>query len=240
MRDSFVFYRSFYEAMQGLSDEQKGQCFEVLANYAINGIEPDNMNPVVRLFFLMAKPIMDSNNQKYENGKLGGRPKNQAETKIKPNDNQTITKQKSKQNQTETNVKCKMLDVRCLNNNIPSSEGGKTEKINFALSEINSVFEKYGLPKVLKLTDQRKIKLKQRIKDVGSFKNFVGEVEKALAESSFLRGDNSRSWAADFDFFLQASSWQKVLEGKYADKQRNNDADYWAELEKRVAEAENA
>ena len=89
------------------------------------------------------------------------------------------------------------------------------------------------------MTDQRKIKLKQRIKDVGSFKNFIGEVEKALAESSFLRGDNSRSWSADFDFFLQASSWQKVLEGKYADKQRNDDADYWADLEKRV-EAANA
>lgn len=239
MRDSFVFYRSFYEAMQGLSDEQKGQCFEVLANYAINGIEPDNMNPVVRLFFLMAKPIMDNNNQKYENGKLGGRPKNQTETKIKPNNNQTITKPKPSENQTETNVDVD-VDVRCLNNNnIPSNEGGKTEKINFALSQINAVFEKYNLPKILKLTDQRKIKLKQRIREVGGFNNFLGEMEKALAESSFLRGDNSRSWSADFDFFLQASSWQKVLEGKYADKQRNDDADYWADLEKRV-EAANA
>jgi hypothetical protein len=92
MRDSFVFYRSFYEAMEGLSDAEKGQCFEALANYAINGEEPRNMTPVVRLFFIMARPQIDKNNQRFENGKNGGRSKNQTETKNKPNENQTETK----------------------------------------------------------------------------------------------------------------------------------------------------
>lgn len=92
MRDSFVFYRSFYEAMHDLSDEDKGKCFETLANYAINGVEPDDMEPVVRLFFVMAKPQIDKNNQRFENGKNGGRPNNQTETKQKPKNNQTETK----------------------------------------------------------------------------------------------------------------------------------------------------
>ena len=43
-------------------------------------------------------------------------------------------------------------------------------------------------------------------------------MEVALAESSFLRGDNDKGWQADFDFFVQKSSWQKILEGKYKDK----------------------
>ena len=43
----------------------------------------------------MIKPQIDANNRKYQNGKLGGRPKNnQNETKIKPKINQTITKTK--------------------------------------------------------------------------------------------------------------------------------------------------
>lgn len=98
MRDSFVFYRSFYEAMQGLSDEEKGRCFEVLANYAINGVEPAGLEPVERLFFTLAKPQIDKNNQKYENGLKGGRSKNQTETKNKPNENQTKTKHEANVN----------------------------------------------------------------------------------------------------------------------------------------------
>lgn len=157
------------------------------------------------------------------------------------NFNRCSTVEKKENNQNQPLSENRKQKTENINNNIPSNEGGKTEKINFAISQINEVFSKFGLPKILKLTEQRRTKLKQRIREVGGFNNFLGEMEKALAESSFLRGDNSRSWSADFDFFLQASSWQKALEGKYADRQRkDDDADYWAELEKRVAEAENA
>lgn len=107
MRDSFIFYKSFFEAMQGLSDEQKGQCFDALASYALTGEEPSLENPIIRLFFTMAKPQIDVNNQRFENGKRGGRPRKQDITEeypeIEPNKNQTITKIKPKNNQTETN-----------------------------------------------------------------------------------------------------------------------------------------
>ena len=68
------------------------------------------------------------------------------------------------------------------------------------------------------MTDERKNKLKQRIKDAGGFDEFINQMEKALDESSFLRGDSGK-WRADFDFFLQKSKWQKAVEGGYADKE---------------------
>ena len=74
------------------------------------------------------------------------------------------------------------------------------------------------MPQIKILTDERKNKLKQRIKDAGGFDEFINQMEKALDESSFLRGDSGK-WRADFDFFLQKSKWQKAVEGGYADKE---------------------
>ena len=88
----------------------------------------------------------------------------------------------------------------------------------FDIEKINSVLEKYSLPQIKILTDERKNKLKQRIKDAGGFDEFINQMEKALDESSFLRGDSGK-WRADFDFFLQKSKWQKAVEGGYADKE---------------------
>ncbi len=73
------------------------------------------------------------------------------------------------------------------------------------------------MPKVQKLTDDRRRKLKLRCEETGGYDEFIGQVEAALANSSFLRGDNRQGWRAGIDFFLQRSSWQKVLEGVYND-----------------------
>ena len=102
-----------------------------------------------------------------------------------------------------------------------SKDENKQERILFSsekIEKINSVLEKYSLPQIKTLTDERKNKLKQRIKDAGSFDEFINQMEKALDESSFLRGDSGK-WRADFDFFLQKSKWQKAIEGGYADKE---------------------
>lgn len=121
MRDSFVFYRSFYEALLGMSSENQGDCLMAVANYAINGIEPEGMTPEVRMFFTLVKPQIDKNNQKYENGKNGGRPNNQTETKIKPKNNQTETKPKANVNDN--------VNVNVNLNNIPPKNKFSDENI---------------------------------------------------------------------------------------------------------------
>ena len=68
--------------------------FDALCNYALNDVEPELTGAPSAMFKLL-KPQVDANNRRYENGKKGGRPKqNQTETKTKPNNNQTKTKTK--------------------------------------------------------------------------------------------------------------------------------------------------
>jgi uncharacterized phage protein (TIGR02220 family) len=129
-RDSFVFYRSFYEAFCDLDDENALACFHAIAKYALDGEEPEGKN-IVTAIFKTIKPIIDKNNKRYENGKKGGRPKNEApespeipeepqaaggddpgqteddipEPEPKPNKNQIKTELKPKDNQTKTKLK---------------------------------------------------------------------------------------------------------------------------------------
>lgn len=97
MRNSFVFYRSFYEAIKNLPRDIQGEIYTAIMEYGLYGNETDNLKPIARSIFMLVKPIMDANYSRYENGCKGGRPKggnNQTETKLKPKKNQTETKQK--------------------------------------------------------------------------------------------------------------------------------------------------
>ena len=100
MRDSMVFYRSFAEALDHLPSDQYKEAMQAILHYALDGTVPE-CEGIAYAIYIMAKPQIDANNRKYENGKKGGRPSKQNETKEKPNNNLTETKK----NQTKTKVK---------------------------------------------------------------------------------------------------------------------------------------
>lgn len=98
-RDSFVFYRSFFEAISELKEKDQASVLLAICDYALNGNER-KLNGISAAMFMLMKPNLDANQRKYENGKKGGRPKTEKE----PNANQNKTKKqaKDKQNITET------------------------------------------------------------------------------------------------------------------------------------------
>ena len=90
MRESFVFYESFYLALSELSAAQQGKIYTAICRYALYGEEPELKGASAAVFKLI-KPQIDANNRRYENGKKGavhgikgGRPKNPKETPKKP------------------------------------------------------------------------------------------------------------------------------------------------------------
>lgn len=88
MRDSFVFYRSFFEAIKIQPKEIQTDIYSAIFDYIFNDKQPDGLNPMVQSLFILIKPQLDANNQRYENGKkgaeygkLGGRPRKDGELK---------------------------------------------------------------------------------------------------------------------------------------------------------------
>ncbi len=88
-KDSFIFYRSFYEAVEGLEDVDRLAVLDAICKYALNQKETE-LQPVPKALFTLVKPQLEANHKKFINGSKGGRPK----TKTKPKDNLTKTKPK--------------------------------------------------------------------------------------------------------------------------------------------------
>lgn len=99
MRDGFVFYRSFREAIRELPEEERLKCYEVILDYALDEVVPNEVG-ISSAIFKLIKPQIDANNKRYENGKKGGRG-NRTETKPKPNTNQDVTKVEPKEKEKE-------------------------------------------------------------------------------------------------------------------------------------------
>ena len=95
-RDSFIFYRSFMEALEGLNDTQYAKVFRAISKYALDGKEL-RLTGVEKVIFQLVRPQLDANKKRYENGCKGGRKP----TETKPNDNQTETKAQPNENDNE-------------------------------------------------------------------------------------------------------------------------------------------
>lgn len=100
MKDSFVFYRSFYESTKNLSSESRLRLFDNICELALNGKDIDGLKGIEQNIFTLIRPQIEANNQRYENGKKGGRPNKKTigylETKTtgfenkKPNVNENV------------------------------------------------------------------------------------------------------------------------------------------------------
>lgn len=94
-RDSFIFYRSFFESLSDLDECQRGKIFTAICEYALNG-NLSQISGVEKAIFTLIKPQLDANTKKYLNGNKGGRPP--SKTKPKPNNNLNETKPKANEN----------------------------------------------------------------------------------------------------------------------------------------------
>ena len=108
-RDGFVMYRSWWEAIRHLPREIQGEVLTAIVEYGLYGETTESLKPIAKAMLAMAKPQIDANQKRYENGVkggefgvLGGRPKkgqeNPKETPPKPQGNPTETpKEKDKE-----------------------------------------------------------------------------------------------------------------------------------------------
>jgi len=90
MRDSTIFYRSFYEAIKELSPELQAQVYSAIFEYALNFKETE-LTGLAKTVFTLVKPQLDANLKRYASG--------------------TVPKQKRKRSETEANNKRKRSET---------------------------------------------------------------------------------------------------------------------------------
>lgn len=94
-RDSFIFYRSFYEAISELPKENQADTYDAIMQYALNQKEIE-LTGISKAIFSLVKPQLDANYKKYENGK---QKKSKKEAKVKQNESKAETNVNDNENE---------------------------------------------------------------------------------------------------------------------------------------------
>lgn len=88
MKESFVFFKSYYEAASVLPPEIRLEIYDAVCRYALYG-EVDEMSDMTRAMFTLMRANLDATEKKYrdavESGKKGGRPRKNTEKKTDQN-----------------------------------------------------------------------------------------------------------------------------------------------------------
>tara|TARA_R100000654_G_scaffold75059_1_gene111081 strand:- start:2036 stop:2611 length:576 start_codon:yes stop_codon:yes gene_type:complete len=182
MRDSFIFYRSFFEATKTLEPEQAADLYYAICSYALDRkeLELDNLG---KALFSLIKPQLDANHKRWENSKKGGRP-NQTKTKPKPKQNQKLTKPKA-----NVNVNVNVND----NVNVNERIYRKFSHLQINLGDYEKLVNKYNKQQVNDILDQI-----ENYKGNTKYKNLY------LTAKNWLKRDNintkkNEKRASDFD-----------------------------------------
>ncbi len=90
-----IFYRSFYESLDGMTETTKAQVYDAIFIYGLDFKEPTFTDAMAKSLFTLIKPQIDANVKKYHNGK---------KPKLKQEISKTEAKDKQVESKTEGNV----------------------------------------------------------------------------------------------------------------------------------------
>ncbi len=94
------------------------------------------------------------------------------------------------------------------------------DPIQQAFDAYNGAAQRLGLPRARSLTDDRRKKLKTRLR-AGGLAAWQEALDR-LGEAPFLLGQTTAQFRADLDFMLQAKSFQRLIEGFYGPGRRGS------------------
>lgn len=217
MRDGFIFYASWLEAIKNLPREMQGEVLTAIIEYGLYGETTETPKPITSAMLAMVKPQIDVNNKRYENGKKGGRPP-KSETKSKPNQNQTKTKEKPNETKSEPKEKDKYKDKETTTIVVEKKDAAEAATLSRKEGFYNSLIpflEKY--PKEM----------------IRQFFEYWSEMNKSRTK---MRWEQEKTWEIDKRLRTWASR-EKNYENRsnYTSKQDANDyamQQYLADREK--------
>ena len=103
MRDSFIIYRSFYEAIVDLPAESQAQVWNAICEYSLNFREPE-LSGIAKTVFTLIRPQLDANIKRYTNGKKQDGSKLKAREKQKGSETEANEKQERSKPEANENV----------------------------------------------------------------------------------------------------------------------------------------
>lgn len=199
VRESFVMFKNWADAIDCLPVKYQLECFKAVTKYGLTGLIPDNLSPVVKALILSFSVGMENNIARYRasvaNGRLGGRPpKNQ---------------EKTKETQPEKDVK----KITQENLDKPSRTQENLEEPNHNLNDndnvnVNVNIEREKREKFFQSLSQnfKKLSINVNEENFNVNKFDIDKLFSAIRESSFLQGSS---------LLFIINNYDKVISGYY-------------------------
>lgn len=244
MKETFILYTSYKDAIMVLSDEQAGQLLKAIFEYATTGDKQEISDTAVKFAYMLIVSQIETSNKQYE--KKCERMRANIQKRWNTSENKPIQVDTNaydciRMNTTEYNGIQTNTEV-CLDrydrydrknkedNNKkdePSLCAGAQSSSSSDYSTVvdywNAAVEKYGsaMRPLRGLTENRKAAIRARLREhkqegMAAIRQMI---DKAVV-SDFLNGRNSRNAIFTFDRLMSPSMFQKTLEGNFDNKQQ--------------------
>jgi len=108
MRDSFIFYRSFYEAIKELPDANQLEIYNAIMEYSLNFNTLD-ITGISKTILRLIEPQLEANNKRYTNGSTPKRKQNESKEESEDKQNESKEEANKNNNKNENNNKNKYI-----------------------------------------------------------------------------------------------------------------------------------
>lgn len=246
MKETFILYTSYKDAIMVLSDEQAGRLLKAIFEYATTGIKQEIDDTAVKFAYMLIVSQIESSNKQYE--KKCERLRANIQKRWNTNVSNDIQDDTEVSDQIQSHTKeyksiQKNTDV-CLDRydrydrknkeednkkkDEPSLCAGAQSSSSSDYSEVveywNAAVKKHGstMRPLRGLTDKRKAAIRARLREhkqegMAAIRQMI---DKAVV-SDFLNGRNSRNAIFTFDRLMAPEMFQKTLEGNYDNKPKD-------------------
>ena len=243
MKDTFILYTSYKDAIMILSDEQAGRLLKAIFEYATTGVKIEIDDTAVKFAYMLIVSQIESSNRQYE--KKCERNRENAAKRWQSMATENIQTQEV--NATECDgiqtdaTECDGIRTDALDrydrydrNDRKNKEEDNKKKAELSLCagaqssssfDYSSVVEYWNeavqksgsaMRKLKGLTENRKAAIRARLREhkQEGVEAIRQMIDKAVA-SDFLNGKNNRNAIFTFDRLMTPSMFQKTLEGNF-------------------------
>ena len=223
MKESFVFFRSFFEAIEEIDEKKQLKLYKSIANFALNNEKPTDLRGIEKAIFSLIEPQITASSKRYEvskkcgeYGKLGGRPKK--EKTLKGFENETLN--------VNDNVNVNDNHNDNVNVNVNTEGFEKTKKqdpyINpiktFFITEYQKTFNTRPY-----LSGQDCLRLTELASEYPDIRDIIPVAISRLKKISFddINFKPTASW------LLKSNNFERVMNGEFDTEDDNSWLDDW-------------
>lgn len=222
-KTSFLIYKDIFDEVQLLTIEQRGLLFTALFEYAISRNELQTNDLALKIIFSTMRKAIDRDTKNYERKCQVNRDnRNKGSTNVDDRQQSSTTATDKDMDKDMENDMENVPDNESEPDNDFSPNGGASTSTDYqsVVDLFNSIC--VSLPKVQKLTEKRKMKLKTLMKTYS--RDDIATVFRKTESSDFLTG-KVKEFKATFDWLIEVSNFVKVHEGNYDNRKAQQDAD---------------